>query len=88
MGGHDASEWLVTMVWNERSRCVGIRKRRHLAQHRGRNVIPPGVTLPGPFNTLCYQSALATYPFGSSNAFCTGTNPHRYDLAFLKPHSL
>nr|VFK81506.1 MAG: hypothetical protein BECKSD772D_GA0070982_14551 [Candidatus Kentron sp. SD]VFK81511.1 MAG: hypothetical protein BECKSD772D_GA0070982_14592 [Candidatus Kentron sp. SD] len=50
--------------------------------------MPPGVTLPGPFNTLCYQSALATYPFGSSNAFCTGTNPHRYDLAFLKPHSL
>ena len=25
MSGHDASEWLVTMVWNERSRCVGIR---------------------------------------------------------------
>ena len=24
---------------------------------------PPGVTLLGPFNTACYQTALATYPF-------------------------
>ncbi|OGW16556.1 MAG: hypothetical protein A3G93_03880 [Nitrospinae bacterium RIFCSPLOWO2_12_FULL_45_22] len=39
---------------------------------------PPEVSLPGPFATAHFWTALAAYPSkeSSSNDFCTETNPH------------
>ena len=34
---------------------------RRLAHHGGRNVAPPGVSLPGPFVTARYRTVLASY---------------------------
>jgi hypothetical protein len=35
---------------------------RRLAHHGGRNAAPPGVSLPGPFVTARYRTALASQP--------------------------
>ena len=50
-------------------------------------MIPPGVSLPGPFATARYRTSSLPHwlrtpasTLSSSNDFCTGTNPHRYDL--------
>ena len=50
-------------------------------------MIPPGVSLPGPFVTARYRTGSLPHwlhtpasKLSSSNDFCTGTNPHRYDL--------
>ena len=65
------------------------RTLRSLAPPRGRNVTPPALSLPGPFDTAhCWTTLAGSYPSagrleatsvedGSSREFWTGTDPPR-----------
>ena len=62
---------------------------RRLAHHGGRNVAPPGVSLPGPIVMARYRTTLAAYPaheFGQR--FLYGGGPAQVGFGSSEPHRL